>query len=443
MHHPERTGPSPRARLARGLSLVGALALLFAVLPAGTASAHYARTWEVTPDQSIQEAVDRAGNGDVIKLAAGSYEQAVCVDGKGLTVIGAGRDQTRIVWPDWSDPSEQVDAPASGNACWRQWASHDPESTPGTTQRALADDVSALFFLNPRGSVTVTGLSTYNHPANGIVVESGNGFRVAQTKGSAHDRYGIVAANTPDIVIKDNLEIGRDRGTATAPNSGTAGVGISDTAGANAQVSGNYAEGWNIGFFVREARTGQLADNSSKGNCVGINLFDDGNTEVPPNPNSTIPAGDWAVVGNRVVDNHRFCLAGIGQVAGQLRVSGTGVAVVNMDTVLVKDNYIADNGPRQDIDPATLQFPPGGLILLTLPLFNTPNPNAAGPVEDVTVVDNEFRDNVPLDILLGSPPGTPPANQLPPVTPEANRLVFSGNSCATSYPPGTAGCDTT
>jgi hypothetical protein len=447
--------PRVRATTARSLVVAAALLLISAVIPAGLASAHDYKTWTVSPGQSIQDAVDQASSGDVISLEAGTYaNQAVCVVGKGLTIVGAGRDETKITWPQWTTPDvfdadgnlvtagDQADAPAAGNACWQDWASHDPESVGDpATQHGLADDVSALFFLHPDSAVTVSGLTTVNHPANGVVTEYGNGFSVTETRGVAHDRYGILASATTNTLIKDNSEIGKDRGTADAPNSGTAGIGVSDTPSANALVKDNYSQGWNLGVFVREARTGAVVGNTVTGNCVGFNFFDDTNTEVPPNPASTIPAGAWAVIGNKSVDNHRFCLAGIGQVQAALRVSGTGMDVVNMDSVLIKDNVIKNNSPRSDIDPTSLQFPPGGLTLLTLAAFNTTTPNAAGPISKIGVIGNTITGNVPWDILMGPPPGATLENSgLSPVTEQDNQIVFDGNTCGISFPPGTADC---
>ena len=49
---------------------------------------------------SIQAAVDAAGNGDTIEIAAGIYREQVTVDGKNITIHGAGSDQTIIESPD-------------------------------------------------------------------------------------------------------------------------------------------------------------------------------------------------------------------------------------------------------------------------------------------------------------------------------------------------------
>jgi RTX calcium-binding nonapeptide repeat (4 copies) len=49
---------------------------------------------------TIQAAVDAAGNGDTIEIAAGNYQEQVTVDGKDITIHGAGAGQTIIESPD-------------------------------------------------------------------------------------------------------------------------------------------------------------------------------------------------------------------------------------------------------------------------------------------------------------------------------------------------------
>ena len=49
---------------------------------------------------TIQAAVDAAGNGDTIEIAAGTYREQVTVDGKNITIHGAGSGQTIIEAPD-------------------------------------------------------------------------------------------------------------------------------------------------------------------------------------------------------------------------------------------------------------------------------------------------------------------------------------------------------
>ena len=50
--------------------------------------------------QTIQAAINAAANGDTIEIAAGTYREQVTVDGKNITIHGAGTGQTIIESPD-------------------------------------------------------------------------------------------------------------------------------------------------------------------------------------------------------------------------------------------------------------------------------------------------------------------------------------------------------
>ena len=55
----------------------------------------------------IQDAVDAASNGDVIKVAAGTYDERLVID-KRLSFIGSGSDST-IVQPTYAPSAGQYD----------------------------------------------------------------------------------------------------------------------------------------------------------------------------------------------------------------------------------------------------------------------------------------------------------------------------------------------
>jgi len=290
--HPLSSGvPARRSAKIRGLTITAAAGLLVAALPSGVAAAGGSRTWVVHPGESIQTAVDQAHSGDTIKIEAGTYQEAVCIDHKGLTIEGAGRDETKIVWPDWKTSADLPEVRST--PCWEAQNKADPESDPNT----LRDDVSGLFFLDPDAPVTVSFLSTWNHPANGIAAWGANGFHVYKTKGHGHDRYGILAADSTHTRIIRNIEEGVDRGTPDAPNSGTAGIGSTDSDKAYADIVVNDVEGYNLGIFARESRSGIIRHNYVAGNCVGILVFDDAATEIP-DATRNVRGGDWTVRAN-------------------------------------------------------------------------------------------------------------------------------------------------
>ncbi|WP_336033748.1 right-handed parallel beta-helix repeat-containing protein [Geodermatophilus sp. FMUSA9-8] len=432
------TRPRSRGRAVRALAVSGAGALLLAALP-GVASAEGGggRTWDVHPGQSIQAAVDAAASGDTIRIAPGTYTEAVCIEDKGLTIQGAGRERTVIRW-DRATTNAQI----AQRACWDLTDAADEEDAPG-----VADNVSALFFLNPDKPVTVRDLQTVDHTANGISAWNANGFTVTGTKGVGHDRYGIIAGNSRNIHIVGNVEQGVDRaGTGQAPDAGTAGISVGDSADSRSFIAANRVRGYNLGIFLRESSGGRVDANHLSGNCIGILTFDDAATEIPGSP-ANVEGGDWRITANVSTANNRWCLQGR---AGDQRISGVGMAVVNAANVKLTANVIRDNvptlPPAQFIPPMApaLTFPSAGLTLLTFapPPGTDPNPNddIPGLLTDIRVVGNWFGDNkayvpgqgaptrVQMDVFRGAPTPNTPFGPTGPID-------FRGNRCDASIPP--------
>ena len=406
---------------ARSRAVVVAAGLMLAALPASAAVAggHPGNTLTVHKGESIQAAVDRARSGDTIKIEAGDYREAVCVDRKGLTIVGAGAGATTISWPRWNTVRE---LPAvKPTPCWTAQEAADAEGDPTT----LADDVSGLFFLNPNKPVSVSGLTTKNHPANGIATWGANGYAVHDTAGIGHERYGVLAAASKNISIRGNQEKGVVR--AAPVLGGTAGIGLGDSDKAAADIIGNHVEGYNLGVFVRESRGGEITGNTVTGNCVGILFFDDSATEIP-NTNGHVLGGDFAIKQNTSVANNRYCIAGRD---GSQLVSGVGMSITNADHVQVLNNVVKDNHPVIPAGAAPINYPAGGLSLVSFappPGTSPPGAQAPGLVEYVDVIGNKFVNNRPVDIWLTRPiPGT----LLQPAGPG---IVFRDNRCALSDP---------
>ncbi len=450
-----RTRTGFRRRALRALAVAGAGALLVGAMP-GVASAHGGggggKTWHVQPGQSIQAAVNQASSGDTIRIAPGTYFEAVCVDRKGLTIQGSGRDRTIIDWNRGTDPGRNI-------PCWEAVNAADLEDNDGT----VADNVSALFFLNPDKRVTVKDLQTRNHTSNGIAAWGANGFTVTGTKGVGHDRYGILAANSRHIHIVGNVEQGVDRSTETPaadpPRAGTAGISVGDSADSRAHVAGNRVQGYNLGIFLREASGGRVDGNHLSGNCVGVLVFDDSGTEIPDRTRN-VEGGDWRITANVSTANNRFCLQGR---TGDQRISGVGMAVVNASNVRVTANVLRDNVPTLPPPPGVvvppnapaLTFPSGGLVMLTFPPPPPPAPQGIanpGPVADVKVAANWFGNNVALRPIRATPTSPPTGARLEQMDiyvgdPQDNPFLgvpgpgldFRHNRCDASYPSSICG----
>lgn len=61
-----------------------------------------AKTIHVTPEDDLQTVFDGARENDIICLAPGEYRQKTVIRTAGLTLMGAGADQTKIVYDDYA-----------------------------------------------------------------------------------------------------------------------------------------------------------------------------------------------------------------------------------------------------------------------------------------------------------------------------------------------------
>jgi parallel beta-helix repeat protein len=421
--HRAPVSPSRARRVSRWAFASAGAALLTAlpVIPAGAStSAASSATIVVHPGQSIQAAVDRARSGDTIKIQAGTYREAVCVDHKGLTVVGAGRSKTTITWPAWSTV-DQLPAVAS-TPCWTAEQSANRAGNPAT----LADDVSGLFFLDPDRPVTVSGLTTQNHPANGIAAWGAHGVTVTDTAGIGHGRNGVLAAASTKTRITGNVELGVQRPAAHLP--ANSGIAVTDSAAARAAVSGNSVTGYAYGIYARESRGGSISGNVTTANCAGIRVFDDTATQVP-DASGIVQTGSWTITGNASVANNRYCI--VNPVLNQ-RTSGVGVVIISADHVTVSGNKILGDHPGTSPDGIPADFGSGGLVLVSLGAPPIPGAVDPGPVEDVTVTGNTITGNQPFDVLVAQPTGIPGSLVKAP----GPGLVFRANTCAVSNQPG-------
>lgn len=62
----------------------------------------------VTPSDDLQSVIDHAPSDSVIHLGAGIYRQKVMIRSPGLTLIGAGQDQTKLIWDDHANKPHPV-----------------------------------------------------------------------------------------------------------------------------------------------------------------------------------------------------------------------------------------------------------------------------------------------------------------------------------------------
>ena len=82
---------------------------------------------------TIQAAINAAHDGDTIVIAAGTFKEQLTIDGKHVTLSGAGQDQTIILSPDAANLT--VNLVDSSRACptnTRSSASRTAPTSPST-----------------------------------------------------------------------------------------------------------------------------------------------------------------------------------------------------------------------------------------------------------------------------------------------------------------------
>ena len=218
--------------------------------------------------------------------------------------------------------------------------------------------MSAIKFLNPNRRVVVSDLQTRNFPESGIVAWKARGFTVKRTQNIGHRQYGILAtADSRKISITDNIQVG----VVVNNRSGTAGISVADSAKAKAVIKRNVSVGWNLGIFLRESRGGLVQHNTVKGNCGGVLIFDDSNTEKP-NQTGTVIGGAWTVKRNSSIANNRLCFAGRdGDLAGLGSGHGGGQRGPREDPPESDQGQQAGAGRRFELPGCRTRHPDGSV----------------------------------------------------------------------------------
>ena len=347
-----------RARLASAAVGIAGLAVL--VLPSSEA---FGATINVTPGHSIQAAVNGAAAGDTVHVAAGTYHESVEVT-KSLNIIGDGQGATILV-PPASPPTKQ------SAFC------NDP-STPtefhGMCVHGVIDQNGNV--VTPVGPVRVSGFTVKNFNGVGVLFFGATSPHVDHVTAVNNADYGITGFVSTNDVFDSNV----------AKFNGEAGIYVGDSPNARAIVTNNQVtNNANAGIFVRDASgPGTVANNSVRGNCIGIFFLNTGS-----NP------ANWDAFGNVASANDAVCQG------GPPTAGGIGIAVDGVNSVNIHDNLVRNNVP---VSAVTIN---GGVVVID-------------GASHTTVTKNQITGNSP-DIRWDS---TGTANS------------FSGNLCATSVPSG-------
>lgn len=376
------------------LRLFGSCALLGALLLAGTAPAH-ARTFVVRDGESIQEAVDRASPGDVIRVKRGVYtappgrEYVVDVQTSGLTLIGArdavidasGLEYGIVVGPD--DRARcTAHLPIQGFRLI------------GFTIRDAAD--TGVLLTNTadfelRGSRYLDSVNYGPFPICSV------GGRIEGNFVAGHDDAAIYVGDDRDITVVGNVAIDN-----------TIGVEIENTA--ETTVRRNILVG-NTGGVLVIAAPG-LPQPFTEDVRVEENLILDNNRPNPfaPGPRtiSTFPQGSGIlnIGGDRVVIRNNTILGngsfGVGTIGNFFSAFDPRLEPF-VDDQEVRDNVILGNGT--DPDPLRL-VTPGADILFVPDLIDpvTGQVVASDPDPgDNCFARNLFATDFPADVVSAFP----------------------------------------
>lgn len=262
----------------------------------------FARTIDVAPGEGaqarLQEALIVAQPGDVVQLAAGRYvlTDGLSLDVDGVTLRGAGMDASVLDFTGQQGAGEGL-LVTSDQVTLRDFA---VENTKGDGIKSKGAD-NVVYY---RVRVTWTGGPKETNGAYGIYPVSSMGVLIDGCKVSGASDAGIYVGQSKAITVRHN-----------------------------------YVEQSVAGIEIENSRQALVTDNLVTRNTGGILVFDLPNLPV-------MGGGETVIAHNLVVANDTANFAPKGNiVAGVPR--GTGVMVMANDTVLVKDNLLADNPTAQ------------------------------------------------------------------------------------------------
>ena len=153
-----------------------AFAAFVSALFAGPAPADVIK---VSPGDSIQAAIDSAGTYDTIKLAPGTYQESVTITKDGITLKGAGSDETVI------EPASST--PVCGGIC-----------------------------VSNAADVTIKGLAVHGFPGTGVLFLGTSDQRVSGVLAEDNEDYGIAAFGTTGGQYWRNTTLATERPASTS-----------------------------------------------------------------------------------------------------------------------------------------------------------------------------------------------------------------------------------
>ena len=250
----------------------------------------------VKAGEKIQDAVDRAVEGDVIGIEPGIYHETVLVETSNITLVGMVQDGRRPVLD-----GTRIERGEAGKI----------ELRPDAVQARSCDNI------------VVEGLRMVHYQGNGVVVNDCNGVVLRDLVADKVGLYGLYPIGCRNILIEG----------CVVSRCSDAGIYVGQSDGAvvrNNECFANVA-----GLEIENSSHAVVVNNSCHHNTAGILVF--------VLPNLQVKKGEDTVVrGNRVWANNLPNWGAKGSVVGQVP-HGSGVIIIAADRTHVIGNEIWDN----------------------------------------------------------------------------------------------------
>ena len=244
-------------------------------------------------ETTLQEALLDAQPGDVIEIPAGtfSFERSLSLDVDGVTIRGAGMDETILTFADQVAGAEGLLVSASDFTI---------------EDLAIEDTVGDALKINEGENIIIRGIRT--EWTGDYSVDNG--------------AYGIYPVQTTNVLIEDSVAIGAS----------DAGIYVGQSN--NVIVRNNFAEFNVAGIEIENTIDADVYGNVATNNTGGLLVFN-------------MPGLEQRGMGTRVYDNDIFSnntenFSRPGTAVSVVPV-GSGIVIMANDQVEIFDNRIADN----------------------------------------------------------------------------------------------------
>jgi hypothetical protein len=355
----------------------------------GRAAPNPTCTVQVVAGQSIQDAIDGAATGATVCVGPGIYQENLLINKDGITLMGAGPENTVLVPPTQPRPFCPVlEIPPIG---------YEPLGVNGICVADLDAEGEVQRTVN---GVRVTGFTVRDFSGVGIMFGGTNRSRADHNVAASNKGYGITAFLSTHVEFEYNTSYG----------SGDAGFYVGNSPHADFTVRYNtaFADLW--GILVRDASSGSVTDNLVHDSCSGLVFLNTGTTTGVHN---------WQVSNNIVSHDDQFCSAEEAELPFSL--TGVGILIGGADHIVLSANRVLSNHPGGD--PSLINNVPlaGGIVVVSTANVSVFPGFYGGVAEHNIIANNAVLDNQPFD-LVDDGLGT------------GNHFV--SNRCETSLPAG-------